>query len=272
MAPSALPQQTDQDATELAISAKRRRPQQATTPQVRPWFRALGLFRAFLREQSDPEYFYSMLADDAIRQVERHVDLADRTVVDVGGGGGYFTSAFRDRGAHCLLVEPDPDELRSRDRPDGISVVGDGFWLPVQDASVDVSFSSNVLEHVRDPAGFIDEMVRVTRPGGLVYVSYTLWYGPWGGHETSPWHLFGGAYAARRYERRNGRPPKNRFGETMFALRAGPVLRLVRKRTDVTVLEARPRYFPRWCGFLMRIPLLRELLGWNLLLILRCEP
>jgi SAM-dependent methyltransferase len=239
-----------------------------TAPGPGP-FRALRLFRAFLDEQSDPERFYSMLAADAVRQVERHIDLAGRTVVDVGGGGGYCTTAFTDRGAHCLLVEPDADELRSRGRPRPNSVVGDGYWLPLPDASVDVSFSSNVLEHVRDPGGFIDEMVRVTKPGGLVYVSYTAWFSPHGGHETAPWHYIGGEYAARRYERKHGRPPKNRYGRSMFATRVGPVLRLVRARDDVTLVEARPRYYPRWSGFVVRLPWARELLTWNLLLILR---
>jgi len=236
-----------------------------------PRFRSLRLFRAFRAEQTDPEGFYTLLAGDAVRQIERHVDLADRTVVDVGGGGGYFSAAFGDRGAQCLLVEPDPDELRSRGELRPNSVVGDGYGLPLKDASVDVSFSSNVLEHVPDPGGFIDEMVRVTRPGGVVYVAYTLWLSPWGGHETSPWHFLGGSYAARRYARKHGHPPKNRYGESLFALRAGRVLRLIEERGDVTVLEARPRYYPRWCGFLVRVPGLRELLTWNLLLILRRE-
>jgi SAM-dependent methyltransferase len=243
------------------------------TPPRRPAapgrFRSLRLFRGFLSEQSDPEGFYTMLAGDAMGQIERHVDLAGRTFVDVGGGGGYFTAALDDRGANGLLVEPDPGELRSRGEPRRNSVVGDGYRLPIQDASVDVSFSSNVLEHVPDPGGFIDEMVRVTRPGGIVYLSYTLWLSPWGGHETSPWHFLGGAYAARRYARRHGHPPKNRYGTSLFAVGAGRVLRLVRARGDVTVLEARPRYYPRWCGFLVRVPWLRELLTWNLLLILR---
>jgi SAM-dependent methyltransferase len=234
-------------------------------------FRSLRLLRAFMSEQSDPAGFYTLLADDAASQIERHVDLAGRTVVDVGGGGGYFTAAFGDRGANGLLVEPDPDELRSRGEPRPNSVLGDGRRLPLRDASVDVSFSSNVLEHVPDPGGFIDEMVRVTRPGGIVYLSYTLWLSPWGGHETSPWHFLGGAYAARRYARRHGHPPKNRYGTSLFAIGAGRVLRLARARDDVTVLEARPRYYPRWCGFLVRLPLLRELLTWNLLLILRRE-
>ena len=38
-------------------------------------------------------------------------------------------------------------------------------------------------------------MVRVTKPGGLVFVSYTVWWGPWGGHETAPWHYLGGRFA-----------------------------------------------------------------------------
>jgi SAM-dependent methyltransferase len=251
-----------------------RTPSPRTSPRRRAVprrFRSVRLFRGFLKEQSDPEGFYAMLADDAVGQIERHVDLAGRTVVDVGGGAGYFTAAFGDRGAHGLLVEPDPGELRSRGEPRRDAVVGDGHRLPVQDSSVDVSFSSNVLEHVSDPAGFIDELVRVTRPGGIVYLSYTLWLSPWGGHETSPWHFLGGTYAARRYARRHGHPPKNRYGTSLFAVGAGRVLRLVGARGDVTVLEARPRYYPRWCGFLVRVPGLRELLTWNLLLILRRE-
>ncbi|WP_285583061.1 class I SAM-dependent methyltransferase [Actinoallomurus iriomotensis] len=235
-------------------------------------FRSLRLFRGFLGEQSDPDGFYTLLAGDAVRQIERHVDLAGRTVLDVGGGSGYFTDAFDARGARGLLVEADLGELSGRGGPRPGALVGDGCRLPLRDAGVDVSFSSNVLEHVPDPAAFIDELVRVTRPGGIVYLAYTLWLSPWGGHETSPWHFLGGGYAARRYARRHGHPPKNRYGTSLFAVGAGRVLRLVRARDDVTVLEARPRYYPRWCGFLVRLPGLRELLTWNLLLILRREP
>ena len=230
---------------------------------------ALRLLAAFRREQSDPGTFYGLLARDSVALLARHGRLAGSQVVDVGGGAGYFAAAFRGHGAQCLLIEPDPAELRARGAPGPASVIGDGYWLPLASASVDMCFSCNVLEHVRDPAGFIDEMIRVTRPGGLVYVSYTVWLSPWGGHETAPFHYLGGDYAMRRYIRRHGRKPKNACGETMFPLSVGQVLSLVRQRADVTVLEARPRYYPRWCRFLIYLPGLRELLTWNLLLILR---
>jgi hypothetical protein len=48
-----------------------------------------------------------------------------------------------------------------------------------------------------------------------------------------------------------------------------PVRRLVRGRRDATVVELRPRYYPRWCRFVLRLPGLRELLTWNLLVVLR---
>ena len=73
----------------------------------------------------------------------------------------------------------------------------------------------------------------------------------------------------RRYTRRHGHKPKNLYGQTMFGLGVAPVLSLARRRRDVTVVEARPRYYPRWCRFLIALPGLRELLTWNLLLILR---
>jgi hypothetical protein len=55
----------------------------------------------------------------------------------------------------------------------------------------------------------------------------------------------------------------------MFPLGVGPVLALVRRRPDAAVIEARPRYYPRWFRFLIYLPGLRELLTWNLLVILR---
>jgi SAM-dependent methyltransferase len=231
--------------------------------------RSVRLFRLFLAEQTDPEKFYASLAEDAVQQVAEHCDLDGRTVVDVGGGGGWFTAAFQARGAHSYLFEPDRAELNSRAAGPTGAVVADGYWLPVRDGGADVVFSSNVLEHVPDPMGLIEEMIRATRPGGLVYLSYTNWYSPWGGHEMSPWHYLGPRFAERRYVRRYQRQPKHHCGVNLFQLHIGPVLRALRARPDIKIVEARPRYYPRWCRLLVRLPGLREVATWNLMLIMR---
>ncbi|MEU2506470.1 class I SAM-dependent methyltransferase [Streptomyces sp. NPDC007863] len=239
--------------------------------------RSLALFRAFLREQDDPRAAYELLARDAADQVERLVPLKGRVVVDVGGGSGYFTREFRRRGAHGYLFEPDPAELAPAgfERVAGsarTAVVADGYLLPLADGVADVCFSSNVLEHVRDPATFLSELVRVTRPGGLIYVSFTNWLSPWGGHEWAPWHYLGAERARARYERRTGRAAKHRLGENLFAIGVGPTLRHVRGRDDVEILSARSRYWPVLPGVVTRIPVVREFATWNLLLLLRRCP
>ncbi len=231
--------------------------------------RSFRLFRLFLAEQSDPEAFYAALAEDAVQQVAGYCDLAGRTVVDVGGGGGWFTEAFRAHGANSYLFEPDPSELHGRESGPSGAVVADGYWLPVRDGGADVVFSSNVLEHVPDPIGLIEEMIRVTRPGGLVYLSYCNWYSPWGGHEMSPWHYLGPRFAERRYVRRHGREPKHHCGVNLFPVHIGPVLRALRARPDVEIVAARPRYYPRWCRPLLWLPGLREVATWNLMLLMR---
>jgi SAM-dependent methyltransferase len=238
-------------------------------PSVR---RSLALFRAFLREQDDPEACYALLAADAADQVEAYDGpVAGRTVVDVGGGGGYFTREFRRRGAQAFLFEPDAAELG--EKPQDSAVIADGYLLPLSDGVADVTFSSNVLEHVSDPQTFLSELVRVTRPGGLIYVSFTNWLSPWGGHEWAPWHYLGAERARARYRRRTGRAAKHALGENLFAVHIGPTLRQVRARDDIQVVSARSRYWPFLAETVVKVPGIREVATWNLLLILRrCPP
>src|SRR5258708_28080241 len=69
--------------------------------------RSFDLVRAFRLEQADPDAFYRVQAADTLAQVSRYLDVRDKIVLDVGGGAGYFTEAFRAAGARCFLVEPE---------------------------------------------------------------------------------------------------------------------------------------------------------------------
>jgi len=115
------------------------------------------------------------------------------------------------------------------------------------------------------------EMVRVTKPGGIVFVTFTNWMSPYGGHETSPWHYLGGERAVARYQRRHGTMPKNRFGHSLFPVSVAEVLEWTRSAPGAVVVDAVPRYLPGWTRPLLRACGLRELLTWNLLLVLRRE-
>jgi SAM-dependent methyltransferase len=231
--------------------------------------RAVRLFRAFGVEQTDPDHFYGTLAADSVGQLSQYVDLRGARMLDVGGGPGYFADAFRAAGATYYAIDSDLGELSGRGEPAKGTVLGSGMALPVGDEQVDICFSSNVLEHVSDPWLMADEMVRVTRPGGTIFLSYTGWWGLHGGHETAPWHFLGGHYAARRYQRLQGKLPKNKFGESLFPITVADGLRWARQCADAELVAALPRYHPRWAYGVLAVPGLREFATWNLVLVLR---
>ena len=63
--------------------------------------------------------------------------------------------------------------------------------------------------------------------------------------------------------------PKNRYGETMFAVSVRAGLAWAARQTAADVLAVVPRYHPRWTHWLTRVPVLRELVTWNLVMVLR---
>lgn len=229
----------------------------------------MGLFRDFLTEQSDPARFYAALARDSVGLVAQHADLDQATMLDVGGGPGHFHAAFTAAGSSYFCLDIDRAELTASTVPSSRAVNGDGRQLPFADDVFDLCFSSNVLEHVRDPWQMGEEMLRVTRPGGVVFLGYTAWWGLWGGHETAPWHYLGGHRARERYRRRHGREPKNRYGETLFPVTVADGLRWAHTQDLADVVSAIPRYHPRTAHWVVRVPGLREVVTWNLALVLR---
>ena len=229
----------------------------------------MRLLREFRYEQPNPARFYSAIAEDSVAQISQYADLAGAAFLDVGGGPGYFRDAFTSAGATYVALDSDVGELAGIGTIARDTVIGSGMELPFRSGAFDVCYSSNVLEHVPDPWRMADEMVRVTRPGGTVFLSYTVWYGPWGGHETSPWHYLGGAYARRRYVRKLRREPKNKYGESLFGVTVRAGLTWAASRSDADVVAVLPRYNPRWSWWLLRVPLLREVVTWNLVIVLR---
>jgi SAM-dependent methyltransferase len=238
--------------------------------------RSLRLLGQFRYEQRDPARFYGALAEDTAAMVTalwRDVDgssPAGRTLLDVGGGPGYFAAAFADAGLHYIGVEPDLREMHSgpaaADRQTTY-VRASGMALPFADSSVDICLSSNVAEHVPQPWRLGREMLRVTRPDGLTVLSYTVWFGPFGGHEMGLAHYLGGARAAERYTRKHGHRPKNDYGSSLFPLSVSDGLEWA--ASTGALVAAFPRYHPRWAWWMTRVPALREFAVSNLVLVLR---
>jgi SAM-dependent methyltransferase len=95
-------------------------------------------------------------------------------VLDVGAAFGYGTAALAARSRHRVIgVERDPAHIAAaRARFPWLELLhGSAESLPFPDASVDAVTLLDVLEHVADPAGVLDEAHRVLKPGGVLVVS-----------------------------------------------------------------------------------------------------
>jgi SAM-dependent methyltransferase len=91
-------------------------------------------------------------------------------VLDVGCGVGMYTAAFRRRTPRVFGIELDhPCALEAKGRAAGVAQAR-GERLPFPDASFDLVFSHEVLEHTDDDGAAVKEMMRVTRPAGRIVI------------------------------------------------------------------------------------------------------
>lgn len=106
------------------------------------------------------------------------------TVIDVGCGAGRMARQLATMYERVVGVDVAPAMLElaaslNRDRPNLDFRLGAGDRLPVEDASADLVFSFQVLQHI-DPVvlpGLIADMYRALRPGGsvLLHVPAPSW-------------------------------------------------------------------------------------------------
>jgi SAM-dependent methyltransferase len=104
-------------------------------------------------------------------------------VLDLGCGRGDSVDAFRaaDPGVRWIGVEVSDSEYETR--PDVELRIFDGVTLPLEDASVDIVFSKQVLEHVERPHELIADVARVLKPGGI-FAGSTSHLEPYHGRST----------------------------------------------------------------------------------------
>jgi len=105
--------------------------------------------------------------ESMIRKALQTVPNDAITVLDVGCGHKPYRELF----GGVSYVGLDYGTLDSS--PD---VVGDATRLPVRSGAVDVVFSTQVIEHVRNPEQMVMECARVLRPGGSLIITGPLYW------------------------------------------------------------------------------------------------
>ncbi len=107
--------------------------------------------------------------------------LDGQELLDVGCGTGRFTEAFEHAGAEVTGVDNDPAMLAlAASRTDATLLRADAHTLPLPDDTFDVAVAVTLLEFAEDPRRVVDELIRVSLPGGRIVVATLNPNSPWG--------------------------------------------------------------------------------------------
>jgi len=136
-----------------------------------------------------------------------------KRVLVVGGGTGAESFAMIERGAEVVAIEPNEAaitilrmkaDLRQEKQNPGLMGIGEA--LPFRDGHFDLVFCYTVLEHTLDPERVVDEMIRVARVGGRIFIEtpdYRHFYEP---HYKMTMPMFAPKLLLRCWLRLKGRP------------------------------------------------------------------
>ena len=199
-------------------------------PTDRLFYMAINFHKNFVTWQS------RKAAEDICRNFGFH------SAVEIGCGLGLLSDELKRMRPDADIVLSDLESYRAE------VVRVDAHALPeLWTDEFDLVICSNCLEHFRQPADALKEMRRV---GRWLWLSWTPWWSPFGGHDFSPLHYLGW---------RKGR--HHELGRNLFRITVSEALSMLEEAGWV-VNDIRPRYYP-WLPFLARWRWTREWATWN---------
>jgi SAM-dependent methyltransferase len=100
---------------------------------------------------------------------------SDVIILDVGCGNGWAASCLVPKGNRVISMDissKNPTEAMARTPgPNHAGLIADVYNIPFPDSTFDYVIASEILEHVPDPALFINILVRLLKPHGKLLVT-----------------------------------------------------------------------------------------------------
>jgi SAM-dependent methyltransferase len=116
-------------------------------------------------------------------------------ILDAGCGSGRNMVDLAHHGIVTGVELSSTSVQLARERNSGEVLEGSVMDMPLDDHSFDLTVSLDVIEHLEDYVGALQELRRVTKPGGALLVTVPAYQWLWSGHDEVNHHH-------RRYNRR----------------------------------------------------------------------
>ena len=110
--------------------------------------------------------------------------LTPKKTLEVGCFDGMVSAALTKSGVEAHAIDQTADGFDARAKEAGVMLqAADAAHIPYTDNTFDVVFSYDTFEHLQQPAQSLTEMLRVLRPGGLLYAYFgPMYMAPFGLH------------------------------------------------------------------------------------------
>lgn len=128
------------------------------------------------------------LAEVLIEELEDFVNLKGKKVLDVGGERGEFAQILAEK-CECQAINLEPKKLDFVHQ----TIIGTADKLPFKNGEFDVILLRGVLQHIPTQLKLksLQEISRVLRSGGIVYLMIPPWFNPLSGQNIKPFQYFG---------------------------------------------------------------------------------
>lgn len=127
----------------------------------------------YIARHTKDKDWWSQVHASRLETMEALLPGADRRILDIGSGPGFFLLAARERGWSALGFEPSNQAWRHSAQVLGLEVRQEFFseQTRLAPASFDAVHMSDVVEHIQDPRAMLRAVRRALRPGGVLCVA-----------------------------------------------------------------------------------------------------
>jgi SAM-dependent methyltransferase len=118
-------------------------------------------------------FLHSQIVRQKLEKV-KHIESADK-ILEVGCGAHGLIFGFGDNfGVGIDPLAIDYKRLFPKWQGNALTTAAIGEQLPFDNASFDIVLSDNVIDHAEKPLKIVDEIVRVLKPGGVLYFTVNI--------------------------------------------------------------------------------------------------
>jgi ubiquinone/menaquinone biosynthesis C-methylase UbiE len=204
------------------------------------------------------------------------ISTHDFRILDMANGFGGQTNELSRESRYVVGLDLNYPPIK----PSTDQILADALHSPFGANSFDLILSASLIEHISKPMLLLEELYRILKPDGYIYLSFPPFYSITGGHSYAPFHYLGEKTAVLLSKIRKRVFKKKIFGKVeslgesyssaydnwgLYRITIKEAKRLIRSSGFMVIDQS-----TKWLPFnFSNIPLIGEVLTWHVQFLLK---